>query len=257
MSLLARFLHALATPGTYDLRHNPEAWFGLVWGLPVPLFSLSLDCYLIGIDGRTLLDILGEHPWHLAFLAHPPLFAIIFGAMGTLRRETESRNRELIDRLAVQAATDSLTGAHNRRFVLEELDKALARAERSGEPVAVVMLDMDNFKAVNDVEGHLAGDKLLQDVAGALRDSLRRGDTLGRYGGDEFLIVAPGNREGAVTVADRAREAVKERTGHTISAGIALSVEDGKTAKELIGRADLMLSSRKKERKTARLTPDR
>jgi diguanylate cyclase (GGDEF)-like protein len=257
MRVVASFVKALATPHTYNLFANPEACFGLAWGLPVPVFSMLLDGFLLGWEGRSLASILAEHPWQLVFFLHPPLFAVVFGAMGTVRRDLEAHNRELIARLEVEATTDPLTGVHNRRFVLEELEKAVARAGRSSEPVAVIMFDMDNFKAVNDTKGHQAGDKLLKDVAASIRDSLRRTDTLGRYGGDEFLLVAPGTREGAIAVAERARQTVRERTANTISAGVAVSGEDGGTPKELIAAADRVLARQKAERKAQGLNIER
>lgn len=253
MKSIASFVRALARSHTYNFRRNLFAWFGLFWGLPIPIFSLSIDHMLLDDwEHRSLFTILMEHPWHIIFLAHPPLFAIVFGAIGTILEDLNTHNRDLISRLETEATTDSLTGAKTRRFVLEELERSLARSERSIEPVSVILMDMDNFKEVNDTQGHLAGDKLLRDVAGALKDSLRRGDTLGRYGGDEFLVVAPGGRDGAVAVGERARQAVLERTGHTISAGIAVSGENGRSCSELIMAADQHLSQRKREHKTRR-----
>lgn len=253
MKTLAAYFSALARSHTYNLRRNFFAWFGFFWGLPIPIFSLSIDHLLLDAwEHRSFFTILMEHPWHILFLAHPPMFAIVFGAIGTLFEDLKSHNRELISRLEHEATTDSLTGATSRRFVLQELERSLARSERSGEPVSVVLMDMDNFKEVNDTQGHLAGDKLLRDVATALKEALRMGDTLGRYGGDEFLIVAPGGREGAVTVSERARKAVQDRTGHTISAGIAVSGENGRSFSELIMAADAHLAVRKHEHKTRR-----
>ncbi|MCC6741694.1 MAG: GGDEF domain-containing protein [Planctomycetia bacterium] len=256
METLGSFLRALCRGHTYDLRRNRFAWFGFAWGLPIPIFSLALDHLLLDNFGhRSPFSILLEHPWHIYFLAHPFAFAVIFGAFGTLFEDLKTRNRELFERLQHEATTDSLTAASTRRFVLDELDRALARSERSTDPVAVILMDMDNFKEVNDTQGHLAGDRLLRQVADALRAALRRGDTLGRYGGDEFLIVAPGSREGAVSVAERARQAVLDRTGHTISAGIAASGENGRSASELIMAADADLAVKKRQHKTRRFGP--
>ena len=163
-NVVSPFLRALGRSHTYNLFRNPEAWFGILWGIPIPVFSIALDRALVAGQHRSLALILSEPPWHIAFLAHPLLFAVIFGAMGTIRRDLETGNRELIERLGREATTDPLTGAHNRRYVLEELDKALSRAGRSAEPIAVVMFDMDNFKVVNDSLGHPLGDQLNRDI---------------------------------------------------------------------------------------------
>jgi diguanylate cyclase (GGDEF)-like protein len=246
------FFRSLGRLHTYNPLHNPELWFGLLWGLPIPVFSVTIDIALLGSHGRSLATIISQHPWHLAFFAHPLVFAIVFGAMGTTRRELERRNTELIARLEREATTDPLTGAWNRRFILEELERAVSRAARSGEPLSVLMFDMDDFKRVNDTQGHLAGDRLLRDVAQALRDSLRKGDVLGRYGGDEFLLVAPGDRESALSVADRARAEVRERTGHSVTAGLASMPADGATVTELVAASDRAMAAAKREGRTRR-----
>ncbi|KAF0240526.1 MAG: ggdef domain [Planctomycetota bacterium] len=257
MRTVTAFFKALGDPHTYNLCGNPEACFGLVWGVPIPVLSILLDGVLLDGKDRSIGFILSQHPWQLAFLLHPFLFAIVFGAMGTMRRDLEARNRELIARLEREATTDPLTGVRNRRHVLQELEKAVARAGRAEDAVAVVMFDLDNFKVVNDTKGHLAGDRLLRAVADALQESLRIGDTLGRYGGDEFLLVAPGTREGAEAVAERAQAMVVERTGTSISSGVALSGEDGTRAAQLIAAADRALAAIKRERKVRGLSAGR
>jgi len=96
------------------------------------------------------------------------------------------------ERLQRVAAIDTLTGLVNRRFGLERLGEEFSRAVRSKEPLGVILFDIDHFKAVNDTYGHQAGDKVLRTVADAARSVLREGDTLLRYGGEEFLAVLPG-----------------------------------------------------------------
>lgn len=91
-----------------------------------------------------------------------------------------------------QAMRDSLTGLWNRRSILEILAKEQARAQRQLIPVSIIMLDIDNFKLINDTHGHLAGDEVLREVARRLMNSFRPYDGLGRYGGEEFLMVLPG-----------------------------------------------------------------
>ena len=105
--------------------------------------------------------------------------------------------------------TDALTGVANRRHILELLDAVLLSTRRRDTPVAVLMVDIDHFKRINDDHGHLAGDRALVAAAAALRDCLRQGDLIGRYGGEEFLIILPGTlEENALEVAERCRRAI-------------------------------------------------
>lgn len=248
MRIVRTYLKAFGRAFTFDARHNVYLWFGFLWGLPVPLFSILLDLSLGGVSGRSPLHAVGEHPIHLFFLAHPALFALVFGAMGTVRHELEAENRRLIDELTGLATTDPLTGLHNRRYVMEELQKAIHRSERSNHPFAVVLFDLDKFKQVNDERGHGAGDIVLRAAAGALQSVTRQGDVLGRYGGDEFLLVAYGDLPSAMTLAERADEAVRQRTGLSISAGVARFPEDGVSPESLVASADTLLASTKRKR---------
>ncbi|OFV82316.1 MAG: hypothetical protein A2Y78_01820 [Acidobacteria bacterium RBG_13_68_16] len=95
-----------------------------------------------------------------------------------------------------EARTDPLTGAYNRRFLEEFLGREMARSRRSRQPLSVLMLDLDGFKAFNDEHGHLAGDEMLAAVAQSLRNAVRTSDVVARYGGDEFVVVLP-NTPGA------------------------------------------------------------
>lgn len=106
--------------------------------------------------------------------------------------------------LRVQATQDPLTGLWNRGAIFETLRREIARAKRERNSVAVVMADLDHFKRINDSYGHLAGDAALRQVADRMRSSIRPYDAIGRYGGEEFLILLPGcNIPGAATVAER------------------------------------------------------
>jgi diguanylate cyclase (GGDEF)-like protein len=160
----------------------------------------------------------------------------------TVQRRSEAK----IEHMALH---DTLTGLPNRVLLNERLEQALAHVKR-GEIVAVHLLDLDNFKTVNDTLGHAAGDKLLQQVADRLRDLIRETDTIARMGGDEFAIVQgeiaqPGD---ATALAYRAIEAVSEPysiDGREMvigtSVGIAIGPTDGKTADQLMRNADLAL----------------
>jgi diguanylate cyclase (GGDEF)-like protein len=111
--------------------------------------------------------------------------------------------------LREQATHDGLTGLLNRTTILERLDDELARAARNGTSVSVLMIDLDRFKSVNDTQGHLAGDAVLREASSRLRSASRRYDSVGRYGGEEFLVVLPGCETAAASVqAERLREAI-------------------------------------------------
>src|SRR5204863_4686358 len=116
---------------------------------------------------------------------------------------------EAQEALREQATHDGLTGLWNRTSILEILEKEAARSARETLPLAVLMADLDNFKSVNDTFGHLAGDHVLRESARRLRNNIRNYDALGRYGGEEFLVVLPGcDESGGMAQAERLREAI-------------------------------------------------
>lgn len=248
MNVVTSYFGAFGKAYTVDVRRNPYLWFGFAWGCPIPVFSLAFDLTL-GAPGRSVVEALREHPVHILFLAHPLIFALVFGAMGTLRHALEVENLRLIAELRDQASTDALTGIANRRRVLEEIDAALARASREVRPFAVVMLDLDGFKRINDTQGHPAGDLVLKRTAAALQEVARQGDVLGRYGGDEFLLLLHGPLAGDDTFLQRAEEVVRRATGLGLSAGIARFPEDGSTTAGLVASADGRLYETKRFRK--------
>lgn len=153
----------------------------------------------------------------------------VAAAAGFLLCLHEGMRREL-QRLSV---TDALTGAVNRRGLLDGLQQQVDRARRSSRPLSVVMFDLDHFKRVNDELGHLAGDRALRGFAELVRSGLRSSDLLGRYGGEEFVLVLQDtNLADAHRIAERARAAVAQahQAGQlpvTVSAGVACSSEDG------------------------------
>ena len=133
-----------------------------------------------------------------------------------LQEELEERERQLLEaneRLRHMSRTDGLTGLDNRRYVEQQLDLMFAHAERLNEPLACVMCDLDRFKSVNDDFGHHAGDAVLKQFAAILKHEAREIDRIGRYGGEEFILLLPGTvPDAAVTFAERVR---KEVEGHT------------------------------------------
>lgn len=131
------------------------------------------------------------------------------GGIVVLRSDiTAFKESEAAARL--QAQQDPLTGLPNRRLLQDRLTQALARAERAGTVVAVLLLDLDEFKPVNDTHGHRAGDEVLRVIAGRLQDCLRSADTVARFGGDEFVVLVDGlaRREDADAVATKIIEAI-------------------------------------------------
>jgi two-component system cell cycle response regulator len=115
------------------------------------------------------------------------------------------------DRLQHLAALDPLTGIYNRRFGLGRLHEEFGRAVRMSAPLGVLMLDIDHFKAVNDTYGHLIGDRVLKSVSAIVRSSLREGDVLLRYGGEELLAVMPAASSVDLRdTAERLRQAVED-----------------------------------------------
>jgi diguanylate cyclase (GGDEF)-like protein len=149
------------------------------------------------------------------------------------------------------ALTDPLTGAANRRALLTRAEHEVARHLRADRPFAVVMLDLDGFKTLNDRFGHTAGDDLLREVAVALVRAMRAQDMVARIGGDEFCVLAPEtDGEGAVRLAERVARAVSEVTAgiHSVcgSVGAAVFPDDALAPAQLIDVADERLLAAKR-----------
>jgi len=148
------------------------------------------------------------------------------------------------------ANTDTLTGLANRRHVFERLNELWSLAERHGQPVACIMLDVDHFKRVNDTHGHATGDEVLKVVARIIAKQVRRYDVCGRFGGEEFIIICPQTtREGAGILGERVRQAVEAQpvsvngasVAVRISAGVAARRPESATPDGMIAEADAML----------------
>jgi diguanylate cyclase (GGDEF)-like protein len=160
----------------------------------------------------------------------------------------EAEYHEQLYRLTI---IDGLTGVPNQRCLLEFLDRELSRSARHGRPLALVLFDIDRFKAINDGHGHLRGDHVLRELARRVQAVVRTDELLARYGGEEFVVVLPeAALADAVGAAERFRVLVQDTpfifAGQsltvTISLGVAVTTgEEGLSALELIGRADKKL----------------
>ncbi len=188
----------------------------------------------------------------LALLIAPPIYFLILRPLRLeyeMRVEAERRAAEA-GRLAV---TDALTGALNRRGIKARLLEAMAQAERYRRPLAVAMIDLDGLKGINDRWGHAAGDRALAELVAVVRAGLRSPDRLGRYGGDEFLLVLPETPLPAARTLTRRIEDVLRRTEVDLedgrlrlSAGIGtVEFEPGETMDTLLERADRALYAAK------------
>lgn len=170
-------------------------------------------------------------------------------ALQQTMRELSAANR----RLAELNRQDGLTGLLNRPALNDELQRAWLRAERAQRPLALLMLDLDLFKRINDTHGHLAGDACLQHVARRLQAGLRGGDTLARFGGEEFVVILPDtDREGACELAERLRAGVAgdpcRHDGQSIALSLSVGVAAGRpplTGEQLLHQADLALYAAK------------
>jgi diguanylate cyclase (GGDEF)-like protein len=176
-------------------------------------------------------------------LPNPALAIAVVGGsvavLGALRARLESEREAMRD----WALTDPLTRIYNRRGLAERIDYEVARHTRQQRRFAVVMIDLDGFKLVNDRFGHHAGDDLLRDVAAALREAVRDQDTVARLGGDEFCVLAPEtDQSGGAHLAERIGAAIgRVTTGlDTLSGsvGVAVFPDDGATPSEVFEAAD-------------------
>lgn len=154
---------------------------------------------------------------------------------------------DLAERLERLALTDELTGLPNRRALMLELERELARAERLGSPLGVAMIDFDRFKEFNDAHGHAEGDRVLRHAARAWRACVRVQDLLARYGGEEFVLLLPdcgGDEEVPLALIERVRAATPY--DETVSVGLAIW-NGTESPAELLGRADAALYGAKDE----------
>ncbi|AKS43193.1 GGDEF domain-containing protein [Wenzhouxiangella marina] len=235
--------------------YAPELYLALIWTFSVSgltlgpatvsaLISTSLILAFTALYGndQTLPDL------HLLWVGS----AFAFGLLGAAQLERSSREMFLAQaQLQRQATFDDLTGLWNRRQLRDELAREIARSERNAAPLALIMLDIDHFKRVNDEHGHAAGDVLLRELAELLQHQVRGVDAVGRFGGEEFLIVLPDTRvDAARTVAEKLRATIESNAfsvGGTCTASFGVAeYRPSESLDAFIQRADAALYGAKR-----------
>lgn len=234
--------------------------------LPPGKFVLRIKA--IGSDQGNAVDVRVLPAWYQSWVARILFALLAVAGVGLLvrvrtahlrRRERELQAlvdqrtadlRETNRRLEVLSTTDRLTGAYNRLFLDTTLANEFARSRRSNRPFSIVLIDMDKFKSVNDEHGHLVGDKVLVHLVDLLRAHKRKTDILGRWGGEEFLIVCPETpAAGVAEMAEALRRAVEEAAfpevgRKTISVGVA-TLGGNESIEDMVSRADAALYAAK------------
>jgi diguanylate cyclase (GGDEF)-like protein len=204
-----------------------------------PLWSVVTIGALAVLTFLGLDVVMGPHdPGYLVFFSA----ALAAGAiLCASQAQNQDRQRAGLERIS---RTDPLTGSLNRRGFEERLDAELSNSTRHGRPLALVLLDLDNFKEINDLKGHPAGDELLRWAVSTMKDVLRTADDVGRLGGDEFAILLPDTlRADAETIGGRIRDELSERI--STSMGITSFPIDGTDSDELLKHGDAELYAAK------------
>ena len=197
--------------------------------------------------------VVAAAPTHLLVIHQTVLWEMVHAShefaknlLIVLSERVRSHNRVIADSVGElrkferHAKTDALTGLNNRHSMEEVFNREIQRCRRDGQPVSLVMIDVDNFKVFNDRFGHMAGDRALSAVASILRHQFRPRDLLVRYGGDEFAVLLPEiDQAMALTIAERVRESVCGNTGNGSDSLVQIPVEISMGVAELLAEGDL------------------
>ena len=262
-----RWEGAAATAGGETRAAGPADLGGLpdeVWQAEAPTLVRALDAAAfdgvlpsgrnvvivpIVADGEALGIMLAE--WGRGPRAQIPAVTVETLAQSASQVAVALRNAALLSEVEHLATRDGLTGLANRRLFEETLQREVARSHRRRAPLALLVLDVDHFKDVNDTVGHQAGDAVLSEVARAMVGNTKASDLPARYGGDEFMVLLPDcSRADALAVAERLRAAVAAEVTAvpvTVSAGVGAIPENAGNGERLVAAADAALYAAKRE----------
>ena len=213
-----------------------------------------LASFAAALAGTTLAGAGDALPYRLGLLVAnlAGLHSILIGLLWLMatRYETMLSARARAETLARTAMTDPLTGLANRRALTDTLDDSIAHAHHTGTALSVISVDLDHFKQLNDTHGHDAGDQALVTIATTLADCVRNEDLVGRWGGEEFLIIAPGiDEQGARALAERARGVIAAQPldgGERLTASFGVaSLQRDEDRQSLLRRVDRALYAAK------------
>ncbi len=235
----------------------PAAGFVLGLGSPVGAFILR---YWLADPLLKRMWVQHELDYNFLFYAYMGLGTVIsfmiFGYVTGLRSERQRvRNRVLsarVDELHLKSVTDGLTGAYTHGYLQEILELEIQNTYTRKTPLSVMIIDIDDFKRINDSHGHLFGDRVIKETAETISANVRSDDILGRYGGDEFVVIMPGaDAATASHVAGRARAGIAQN-GYLATISVGVATLDGgsrETPAELLHRADMALYQAKHDGK--------